>query len=97
MSKHDSWVYLIPNSPFQTIVEMFSEGFPARDPFPMPVSDGIAANPKWLGDFLLDARSYRMSSTQVVLPASVLAEVGEFVGQLGRLQWMPRTQQINRL
>jgi hypothetical protein len=168
MSKHDSWVYLIPNSPFQNIVETFSEGFPVRDPFPMVLQQTQSGSviPCWTFDL------HRMSSNQVVLLASVFAaqkameveaaiadfytnganlscswvdrlecgpegrartaEIREFfaahpvpspeklltfyrrqklkwvegsaqpeaelfVGQLGRLQWMPKTQQVNRL
>ncbi|WP_404790509.1 hypothetical protein [Altericista sp. CCNU0014] len=168
MSKHDSWVYLIPNSPFQDILETFSEGFPVRDPFPMVLQQTQEGSvvPCWTFDLL------RMSSPQVVLLASAFArakkmefeaaiadfrsnganlschwvdrlecgpegrartaEIREFfaahpdpspeklltfyrrqkqkwvegnaqpeaelfVGQLGRLQWMPRTQQVNRL
>jgi hypothetical protein len=157
MSKHDSWVYLVRNSPFQDILETFSEGFPVRDPFPMVLqqTQSNSVIPCWTFD--LD----RMSSIQVVLLASVFAaqkkmdiegaianfyasganlscnwverlecgpegrartaEIREFfaahpdpspekwvegnakpdaelfVGPLGRLQWTPRTQQINRL
>jgi hypothetical protein len=71
MSKHDSWVYLIPNSPFQDIVESFSEGFPVRDPFPMVLQETQSGSvtPCWAFDL------YRMSSTQVVLLASVFAKV----------------------
>jgi hypothetical protein len=69
MSKHDSWVYLIQNSPFQDIVETFSEGFPVRDPFPMVLQQTQSGSviPCWTFD--LD----RMSSVQVVLLASIFA------------------------
>jgi hypothetical protein len=73
MLKHDSWVYLTPNSPFQNIEEIFSEGFPVRDPFPMVLQQTQSGSviPYWAFDL------YRMSSTQVVLLASVFAEVRE--------------------
>jgi hypothetical protein len=69
MSKHDSWIYLIQNSPFHNIEEVFSEGFPVRDPFPMVLqqTQGGSVIPCWTFD--LD----RMSPTQVVLLASVFA------------------------
>lgn len=69
MSKHDSWVYLTQNSPFQEIVEIFSEGFPVRDPFPMVLqqTQGGSVIPCWTFDL------HRMSSHQVVLLASVFA------------------------
>ncbi|NJK46995.1 hypothetical protein HC931_01140 [Candidatus Gracilibacteria bacterium] len=34
MTKHDSWVYLVPQSPFEAIANWFPNGFPVRDPWP---------------------------------------------------------------
>ncbi len=71
MSKHDSWVYLTAHSPFKSIVERFSEGFPVRDPFPMVLQQAQSGSviPCWTFDLA------RMSSNQVVYLASVFAEV----------------------
>ncbi|MBD2773191.1 hypothetical protein [Iningainema tapete] len=35
MTKHDTWVKLIPDSPYQPILHLFPHGIPMRDPFPM--------------------------------------------------------------
>jgi hypothetical protein len=71
MSKHDSWVYLAAHSPFEDIAERFPEGFPVRDPFPMVLQQTRSGSviPCWTFDL------HRMSSTQVVLVASVFAGV----------------------
>ncbi len=37
MTKHDSWVYLIPQSPFEAIAGHFPDGFPVRDPWPATI------------------------------------------------------------
>jgi hypothetical protein len=84
MSKHDSWVYLTTHSPFQNISEKFSEGFPVRDPFPMVLQQTQSGSviPCWTFDL------NRMSSTQVVLVASVLAGVRnvEIEGAIAKLR-----------
>jgi hypothetical protein len=71
MAKHDSWVYLTCNSPFEDIIQTFPDGFPVRDPFPMVLQQTSHGSvvPCWTFD--LD----RMSSPQVVLVASVFAAV----------------------
>lgn len=38
MSKHDSWVRLRKSSPYEALLELFPQGFPVRDPFPMHTS-----------------------------------------------------------
>ena len=38
MSKHDSWVGLRKSSPYEALLELFPQGFPVRDPFPMHTS-----------------------------------------------------------
>lgn len=35
MTKHDSWVFVKANSPYEPIKHLFPEGFPVRDPFPL--------------------------------------------------------------
>lgn len=35
MTKHDTWVKLIPDSPYQPILHLFPRDIPMRDPFPM--------------------------------------------------------------
>jgi hypothetical protein len=69
MAKHDSWVYLTYNSPFENIIQIFPDGFPVRDPFPMVLQQTSHGSvvPCWTLDL------NRMSSTQVVLVASVFA------------------------
>jgi hypothetical protein len=70
MPKHDSWVFLVCNSPFENVVSLFLEGFPVRDPFPMvlqQIQDGSVI-PCWELDLV------RMSSRQVVYLAAVFAE-----------------------
>jgi hypothetical protein len=71
MGKHDSWVYLTCNSPFEDIIQTFPNGFPVRDPFPMVLQQTLHGSvvPCWTFDLV------RMSSTQVVLVASVFAAV----------------------
>jgi hypothetical protein len=73
MAKHDSWVYLTCNSPFEDIIQTFPDGFPVRDPFPMVLQQTSHGSvvPCWTLDL------NRMSSTQVVLVASVFAAVGD--------------------
>lgn len=99
MSKHDSWVYLTARSPFESITEQFSEGFPVRDPFPMVLqqTQGGSVIPCWTFDLV------RMSSTQVVYLASVFAAVKnmEIEGAIANLhlegahlsyQWVERLE-----
>lgn len=70
MAKHDSWIYLTGNSPFEDIIPTFPDGFPVRDPFPMVLQQTSHGSviPCWTFDL------HRMSSTQVVLLASVFAK-----------------------
>lgn len=70
MAKHDSWIYLTDNSPLAGIILTFPEGFPVRDPFPMVLQQTTHGSviPCWTFDL------HRMSSTQVVLLASVFAK-----------------------
>jgi hypothetical protein len=70
MAKHDSWVYLTCNSPFEDIIQTFPNGFPVRDPFPMVLQQTSHGSviPCWTFDL------HRMTSTQVVLLASVFAK-----------------------
>lgn len=35
MSNHDSWVRVTESSPYKTLLVLFPNGFPVRDPFPM--------------------------------------------------------------
>ena len=51
--KHDSWVFLIDNSPFDSIKPLFPQGFPVRDPFPIKLATDPNTNesvPLWTID-----------------------------------------------
>jgi hypothetical protein len=37
MTKHDSWIYLVPQSPFDAIADYFPDGVPVRDPWPATI------------------------------------------------------------
>lgn len=37
MTQHDSWIYLVPQSPFDAIADYFPDGIPVRDPWPATI------------------------------------------------------------
>jgi hypothetical protein len=51
MTAHDSWVFLKTGTPFDTLKELFPEGFPVRDPFAAEIEmcEGLPA-PLWVID-----------------------------------------------
>lgn len=38
MTDHDSWVMLAPGNPYESILHLFPDGIPVRDPFPMEMA-----------------------------------------------------------
>jgi|GEM_PF-4571602 hypothetical protein len=62
MSKHDTWVQLISNSPFETILGLFVEGaIPVRDPF--PIERIYKDNGEHIALFVTDGQ--RMTQSQI--------------------------------
>ena len=64
MTAHDSWVYLVPRSPFEAIAGHFPDGFPVRDPWPAVM---MGDSSLWQVD--LD----RLSTAQVFAFAEIFA------------------------
>jgi hypothetical protein len=62
--KHDSWIHLVPQSPFEAIAAHFPDGFPARDPWPAVMMGDSSI---WQVD--LD----RLSTVQVFAFAEIIA------------------------
>ena len=78
MSKHDTWVHLIPNSPYKSIEHLFPEGFPMRDPFPMEIAQNTENEivSLWIVDLS------RLNDEQREAFATVLAEEFNVSAQL---------------
>ena len=78
MSKHDTWVHLIPNSPYKSIEHLFPEGFPMRDPFPMEIAQNTENEivSLWIVDLS------RLNDEQREAYATVLAEEFNVSAQL---------------
>jgi hypothetical protein len=65
MTKHDTWVTLKPRSPYEPILDLFPDGIPMRDPFPMELSqDGKAS--LWIIDL------ERLSNIQTLALAQLI-------------------------
>jgi hypothetical protein len=68
MTKHDTWVYLKPDSPYREILHLFPDGIPMRDPFPLE-----RANGEFRGVSLWIVDLERLKSSQAVALTQCIA------------------------
>jgi hypothetical protein len=69
MTKHDTWVKLKPGTPYESILDLFPDGLPMRDPFPLEMS--IDANGKNVPLWIIDLD--RLSTVQAGALAQLIA------------------------
>ncbi|MBD2415068.1 hypothetical protein FACHB389_15020 [Nostoc calcicola FACHB-389] len=98
MTKHDTWVKLKPDSPYQPILYLFPDGMiPMRDPFPMELSADRKAS-IWIVDLERLKSSQATAITQLIAsnlgvePIEVATEAMKKGGFSMNYQWIESMQ-----
>lgn len=70
MSNHDSWVSVTESSPYKTLLGLFPNGFPVRDPFPM--YSGKKKNGETVALWAIDIERLNMDECEAIALAIAL-------------------------
>jgi hypothetical protein len=97
MSKHDTWVFLKTDSPYKDILDLFPQGIPMRDPFPLERANGaFEGEALWIIDLDRLSSGQALELTKLiaahckVLPIAVYEEAIAKGGFAIRAEWVER-------